>query len=736
MAKTKTPKPKHNFDPYDEALVPDAMPFPALGRLLATKAGEVVVPKLNKHQRDFLLEQLSQKTGLTTLKGKAATEYYAELKNAAFDAKAFQHSVADAAAEAAEEATIPALVADWRASNPRYKGTTNADDGEELEEDEDARTHLIRGYTRAGWSAAMQKLISNKRTADVNRDKRGNVDGPSGRATVPGATDSPEADGTLPVINTTSTSIPDTALSSLFGIASFSGRDQFRQDHHDAILEHSKKVEGTMNAGAKFRVAEAELWKREDPEHWEKLANQTKGVDWNERHGLIPNAFKHFVEALNVGGKFRPFMAVMATCWLGPDGRLHFDWTEGVPSTITANESFESTHKPTFDAFLNSFHVWARTPLQDYFAMQQREDRAPIPVFPLSLEAVLDAPQKMLEEAVRAFIPHSYAAAFGDGDIPWVDIAANPDQFFDSERIPLRFDASGLDGLGRRDMFGIAEILATHAGTSSEGLFRKKAADKPSPSPPPKSPTPPPKSPTPPPKSPTPPPKSPSPPPKSPIKPSTRPPSPVLSEMSDAELLLPPPPVKPKAKTKAKSAAAKPKGKGPTSAPAPEPSPRKTRGQRGVPTHAGTFWELPSSQVFVNGQSNSDLTVNQTIIFDSGTSNVLFPTDFTNAIYALISPDIQPYSAEPGTYGIPCSSIPSLDAVISIGFTDESGVPFNLTIPSSELSVGPFAGNETICQTLINAYDGLSLVGGSLLKHYYRRVLCMGHWKPANGLRC
>ncbi|KAF7306084.1 Acid protease [Mycena chlorophos] len=142
-----------------------------------------------------------------------------------------------------------------------------------------------------------------------------------------------------------------------------------------------------------------------------------------------------------------------------------------------------------------------------------------------------------------------------------------------------------------------------------------------------------------------------------------------------------------------------------------------------LPSNAGTFWELPSSQVFVNGQSNSDLTVNQTIIFDSGTSNVLFPTNFTNAIYALISPDIQPYSAEPGTYGIPCSSIPSLDAVISIGFTDQSGVPFNLTIPSSELSVGPFAGNETICQTLINAYDGLSLVGGSLLKHYYRRVL-------------
>jgi len=37
----------------------------------------------------------------------------------------------------------------------------------------------------------------------------------------------------------------------------------------------------------------------------------------------------------------------------------------------------------------------------------------------------------------------------------------------------------------------------------------------------------------------------------------------------------------------------------------------------------------------------------------------------------------------------------------------------------SELSVGPFANNKTLCQTLINAFDGLDLVGGSLLKHWY-----------------
>lgn len=91
----------------------------------------------------------------------------------------------------------------------------------------------------------------------------------------------------------------------------------------------------------------------------------------------------------------------------------------------------------------------------------------------------------------------------------------------------------------------------------------------------------------------------------------------------------------------------------------------------------------------------------------------------TKALYALISPDIKPNPAEPGAYGIACDQIPSLPAVIDITFTSQTGKPFNLTIPSSELSVGPFANNASLCQTLINAFDGLELVGGSLLKHYY-----------------
>ena len=88
-------------------------------------------------------------------------------------------------------------------------------------------------------------------------------------------------------------------------------------------------------------------------------------------------------------------------------------------------------------------------------------------------------------------------------------------------------------------------------------------------------------------------------------------------------------------------------------------------------------------------------------------------------MYALISPDIQPFDDEPGAYGIACSKISSLPAVIDLTFTSQAGTPFNLTIPSEELNVGPFASDPSTCQTLINAFDGLNLVGGSVLKHYY-----------------
>jgi len=83
----------------------------------------------------------------------------------------------------------------------------------------------------------------------------------------------------------------------------------------------------------------------------------------------------------------------------------------------------------------------------------------------------------------------------------------------------------------------------------------------------------------------------------------------------------------------------------------------------------------------------------------------------------MISPNIKPHGTF-GAYGIPCSQISSLPATIDFTFTSQAGRPFNLTVPSSELNVGPFRDAPTICQTFINALD-VDIIGGTVLKHYY-----------------
>lgn len=163
-------------------------------------------------------------------------------------------------------------------------------------------------------------------------------------------------------------------------------------------------------------------------------------------------------------------------------------------------------------------------------------------------------------------------------------------------------------------------------------------------------------------------------------------------------------------------------------------------------------WEAHSSQISVNGKTTALLSSSRAIIFDTGTSNMLLDTNLTEvgcpsafvpvtptdrphplppisssplqsvliqAVYALISPDIKPFPAEPGAYGLPCAKVKDLPAEIAFAFTAQDGTPFNLTIPSAEFSVGPFADAPDTCQTLINAFDGINLLGGSLFKHYY-----------------
>ncbi|KIM91876.1 hypothetical protein PILCRDRAFT_809862 [Piloderma croceum F 1598] len=130
-------------------------------------------------------------------------------------------------------------------------------------------------------------------------------------------------------------------------------------------------------------------------------------------------------------------------------------------------------------------------------------------------------------------------------------------------------------------------------------------------------------------------------------------------------------------------------------------------------------WQLSSTQISVNGKTSSALNVSRTFIVDTGTSNILMDPQAAEAVYSIISPDIKPKANLTGAFGIPCDKISTLTAEINITLTSTDGKSFNVTIPSSELSVGPFADEPSLCQTVINAFEGLNIIGASALKHYY-----------------
>jgi hypothetical protein len=132
-----------------------------------------------------------------------------------------------------------------------------------------------------------------------------------------------------------------------------------------------------------------------------------------------------------------------------------------------------------------------------------------------------------------------------------------------------------------------------------------------------------------------------------------------------------------------------------------------------VPVNSSSgSWTIRFASITVNGKSTS--IKGQTAIADSGTSNMIAPARDAAAIYSLISRNITLLDPK-GAYGIPCSMIKDLNATITFSI---GGKPY--TIPSQELSVGPFPGRQGICQTVINSGPmGRWIIGASLMKYYY-----------------
>lgn len=84
----------------------------------------------------------------------------------------------------------------------------------------------------------------------------------------------------------------------------------------------------------------------------------------------------------------------------------------------------------------------------------------------------------------------------------------------------------------------------------------------------------------------------------------------------------------------------------------------------------------------------------------------------------MISPEIRPLD-EFGTWGIECDKLHLIHAQLEFSLVAENGDPLHLKVPNEELYVGKYGPDPKFCQTYINSFEGVSIIGGSVLKYYY-----------------
>ncbi|KAJ7614290.1 hypothetical protein DFH06DRAFT_1146436 [Mycena polygramma] len=448
MARPKGEKgPIQMFQPYKADLVPAVMPFPDLANVVTAKNDETAVPKLNDFQRSWIHDVVLRGADLANLTKQDATDLYDSIKRDAFNAAPFKHTPQPG--DEAEESRLPGLVAAWKLARKKADASGSAGHAGGAEEDEEGRTGLLRGYTLNGWKIAIQKVLSNKRTAEKNKVAKDAKTQPTAAAPAPA---------------------PASAVAKLMGMMQYGGRDKFRDDRHDEIHEYSKTLPGDGNPGGKFRKAEALLWEKEDQASW---AMVEEDVDWELRQKLVASGVKHLVDTLHSSGKFRPFVATMTFCWLDVEGKAQFEWAEAIPGGIVVAQPFTEQFPDQAAEMINKMYIWVEQPLKDFVATREKSAQAPPPVFPLSLAALDDTGHKTLAQTVSDYLVRSYDAAFETQDIPWGSIATAPDDFYKTAGFEAKFAETGLTELTRDEWHNLARALAVAAGPGTRGLFRK-----------------------------------------------------------------------------------------------------------------------------------------------------------------------------------------------------------------------------------------------------------------------
>jgi hypothetical protein len=140
----------------------------------------------------------------------------------------------------------------------------------------------------------------------------------------------------------------------------------------------------------------------------------------------------------------------------------------------------------------------------------------------------------------------------------------------------------------------------------------------------------------------------------------------------------------------------------------------------------GGEWFVDQAAMFVNGVAvKSDSTAGIALL-DTGTAFIETPDNATAAaIYAQISPEIR--QIDPlGAWGAPCDVLKKLEPQLTFTIGSGSGT-VNVTVDRNSFNLGPYAGRDGTCQTVIlNPAEPLTdlpvslwTLGSPLLKSYY-----------------
>ncbi|KAJ7729893.1 hypothetical protein B0H14DRAFT_3617134 [Mycena olivaceomarginata] len=160
------------------------------------------------------------------------------------------------------------------------------------------------------------------------------------------------------------------------------------------------------------------------------------------RQQTVAEGFKGMVQNLHASKQFRPFAAAMCMGWIDVNGQVNFEWVEAVPDDIPVPDEFKAKNQRSVQQLVDGMHGWLSGPLQEYIAQEQKnmEDS---PVFTLSQDDFEDLSHKQLVTAISDFLCDSYEFAFGTRQIPWEDIIARPQEYYDIDRLPMPSDFNG-----------------------------------------------------------------------------------------------------------------------------------------------------------------------------------------------------------------------------------------------------------------------------------------------------